>query len=938
MQLMEDMRSRLTTLLFCAALFVLCGPVEAQVTLPAGVVITASNTTYDNLDIVVDGSVTGTATIDGKHSFKSLTVQNGGVVTHDSQSSANFAGGMNLTIAGNCTITVGSSINATGRGWAGGASGQRAHGSGAGKSDTSGSWPGGGGAYGGEALYTPVASGGAVYDDLTLKTPTDLGSGGGSGYAGSYAGGAGGGAVQLSVGGTLQVDGALVADGANGNDSGAGSGGSLYLTVGTLSGSGYISASGGTGNNGGAGSGGRIAIYYTTNSFATPLSASGYAIRAAGGNGYVGNYYGWTYAGAGTVFLQQSGQTQGDLWVHNQGGSESAYTPLQDALTFDDVYIWGQGVLASQPGKPLTLQVLGTLDIAVDGALSVSGRGYAGASGGRQAGGPGAGHSDVSDYPGGGGGYGGAGDADNYNVNHGGGTYGSATLPTDLGSGGGSGYYGGYGGGAGGGAIHAIVNGTLQVDGQLRADGAGSGNGRGGSGGSLWLVTNTLSGAGIISASGGNTGNNGGGGGGGRIVVYAFANNFSTGTVQANGGSDNHSSGAAGTVNVIATSGVSVSALTLVSSTLPEGQGTTGSVTLSGPAPAGGVTIALIASNSTVATIPPSVTISAGQKGATFPITANSSGTAGSVAITASLGGVVQTATLNVLPWIAGVTLNPPAVPGGVTSTGTVTLNFTAPQNGLPVNLSSANTSAANVPTSVTVAQGATSATFTVTTSGSVTTETPVAIGAAYNSVETFSSTLYVDPAKAALKAFTLSPASVVGGNVSVGTVSLTGKAPTGGVVVALSSANPGLLSLPAYVTVPAGLSHIAFLIPTPQVTASQSVSLSAALGSVTKSATLQIQPTGVASVTLVPNSLQGGVETAAGIVTLQSAVSTSTTVKITSSSALAVPDATVVIPAGSLVGIFTINTNTNTTGKAVNATITATANNISAKATLTIN
>jgi hypothetical protein len=53
---------------------------------------------------------------------------------------------------------------------------------------------------------------------------------------------------------------------------------------------------------------------------------------------------------------------------------------------------------------------------------------------------------------------------------------------------------------------------------------------------------------------------------------------------------------------------------------------------------------------------------------------------------------------------------------GGNPSTGTVTLSGTAPPTGMTVQLSSNRTTVATVPSSVTVAAGATAATFPVTT------------------------------------------------------------------------------------------------------------------------------------------------------------------------------------------------------------------------------
>ena len=62
---------------------------------------------------------------------------------------------------------------------------------------------------------------------------------------------------------------------------------------------------------------------------------------------------------------------------------------------------------------------------------------------------------------------------------------------------------------------------------------------------------------------------------------------------------------------------------------------------------------------------------------------------------------------------IASLTLNPTSVASGGASTGTVTLNAVA-TNGAVLTLSSSNTAAATVPATVTVAPGASTATFPV--------------------------------------------------------------------------------------------------------------------------------------------------------------------------------------------------------------------------------
>ena len=83
--------------------------------------------------------------------------------------------------------------------------------------------------------------------------------------------------------------------------------------------------------------------------------------------------------------------------------------------------------------------------------------------------------------------------------------------------------------------------------------------------------------------------------------------------------------------------------------------------------------------------------------------------------------GVTRTATFTVNPpaptaTLSSISVSPSSVTGGTGSTGTVTLSSGAPSGGAVVSLTSSNTAAANVPASVTVAAGATTATFAATT------------------------------------------------------------------------------------------------------------------------------------------------------------------------------------------------------------------------------
>lgn len=189
-----------------------------------------------------------------------------------------------------------------------------------------------------------------------------------------------------------------------------------------------------------------------------------------------------------------------------------------------------------------------------------------------------------------------------------------------------------------------------------------------------------------------------------------------------------------------------LSSLTLSPTTVVGGaQAATGTITLTAPAPAGGAQVALSSGNTNVARVPASVTVAAGATTATFAISTSAVSASATVSVSASYGGVARSASLTVTPpppTLTALTLNPTSVIGGVqSSTGTVTLSSPALAGGAPVALYS-NNSAAQVPSSVTVPAGATSATFTVTTSG-VLFSTSASITASYNNT-TRSATLSI--------------------------------------------------------------------------------------------------------------------------------------------------------------------------------------------------
>jgi hypothetical protein len=291
----------------------------------------------------------------------------------------------------------------------------------------------------------------------------------------------------------------------------------------------------------------------------------------------------------------------------------------------------------------------------------------------------------------------------------------------------------------------------------------------------------------------------------------------------------------------------SASSLTLNPTSVVGGaQSSTGTVTLSGPAPAGGAPVTLSSSNA-AASVPSSVTVPAGSSSTTFAISTTAAAAPTSVVIFASYGGVTPSAALTVtappLPTASSLTLNPTSVTGGAqSSTGSVTLSGPAPSGGAQVTLSSSNAAAAIVPASVTIPAGSTSATFAISTSA-VTASTLVTIAASYGGVSVSAPFTVMPPPLPTVTSLTLNPTSVVGGPLgsSTGTVTLSGPAPAGGAQVMLSSSNAAAASVPASVTVPAGSTSATFTVNTSIVLISTSATISASYNSTTQTASLAV-------------------------------------------------------------------------------------------------
>jgi trimeric autotransporter adhesin len=92
------------------------------------------------------------------------------------------------------------------------------------------------------------------------------------------------------------------------------------------------------------------------------------------------------------------------------------------------------------------------------------------------------------------------------------------------------------------------------------------------------------------------------------------------------------------------------------------------------------------------------------------------------------------------------------------------------------------------------------------------------------------------------LSSLTLSPASLIGGGSSTGTLTLHGPAPTGGAVVALASSDAAA-TVPSSATIAAGTTTDTFTVSTNQVSSSTTVKISATFNSSTVAEDLTVNP-----------------------------------------------------------------------------------------------
>jgi trimeric autotransporter adhesin len=338
-----------------------------------------------------------------------------------------------------------------------------------------------------------------------------------------------------------------------------------------------------------------------------------------------------------------------------------------------------------------------------------------------------------------------------------------------------------------------------------------------------------------------------------------------------------------------------------------------GIVTLSGPVAEGGFTITL-ASDYREASIPHELMVAAGESRAIFPLeTAMPVTSPIDVMVTANGGGTTARGTLTIMPpstALASLTLAESAVIGGLPVTATVSLNNPAVPGGVLVALSSDDPATARVPQGVTIAAGSNSATFEVTTVTLLATAA-VVLRAHVGNTEQAAALTVTPPPNAAVLSLNVAPDSVVGGSKATGTITLTAAAPKGGADVALTSSNPAIAAVRDRSHVAKGATSDTFAVNTKSVSSPAIVEMTASYGGLTQRTTFVVAPnttTMVQSVAVAPQVIADGTA-ATGTITLSTpAAAGGAPVALHHSRPQAVSaPAVVVVPAGSTTAEFPI-------------------------------
>jgi hypothetical protein len=276
--------------------------------------------------------------------------------------------------------------------------------------------------------------------------------------------------------------------------------------------------------------------------------------------------------------------------------------------------------------------------------------------------------------------------------------------------------------------------------------------------------------------------------------------------------------------------------LTVAPSSILGGRNVTGTVTLSGNAPAAGFNV-LISSDSDRVRPPAVVNVPFGRSSVNFAIETLAVANAQTVTLTAVTSRNIVAGRVTLLPPLQ-LSLEVSTIVGGGFLNGTVTLGNPAPVTGAIIVVQSGDAGVRIPP--VTIAAGQNSQTFTITTSPVGVARTAT-ITASYGGLSQSVFLTLTPPPPPTLATLTITPDHVVGGTSTTATATLDSSAGFGGVRVDLRSSSViTATAIPSFVVILQGQNSASFTITTNRFPGL--VTFTAVSGGVTKTATLTVQ------------------------------------------------------------------------------------------------
>jgi hypothetical protein len=257
-------------------------------------------------------------------------------------------------------------------------------------------------------------------------------------------------------------------------------------------------------------------------------------------------------------------------------------------------------------------------------------------------------------------------------------------------------------------------------------------------------------------------------------------------------------------------------------------------VELDGVAPTNGIAVSL-SDDSTAILAPAAVAVAAGQTSAEFDAPTAQVTTSRTAVVTATLG-TSASATVGIVG--CTLTATPSSVTGGTSATGRIALTSNAIGQPITFDLTDDSPSTGFANPTVSIAAGTLAVEFNIITAA-VPTDRTATITATGQGIARTAPLRVLAPA---LQSVAMNPTQVRGGQNSTGTVTLTGRAPAGGIVVTMQ---PGaaIVQLPASVIVAAGQSTANFTATTNAVNQTLMITIAARHNGITRTTTLILTP-----------------------------------------------------------------------------------------------